>query len=102
MSRDKKGMVLSGALKNHGRKRVRRTQIGKDVTASLRFIEALGLWFHRVWAEWLAALSGGVYVPFEIYELAKGVTVLKVATMVINLIIVAYMSRVLFVRYRRV
>jgi hypothetical protein len=32
MSRDKKGMVLSGALKNHGRKRVRRTQIGKDVT----------------------------------------------------------------------
>jgi uncharacterized membrane protein (DUF2068 family) len=70
--------------------------------ASLRFIEALGLWFHRVWAEWLAALSGGVYVPFEIYELAKGVTVLKVATLVINLIIVAYMSRVLFVRYRRV
>jgi uncharacterized membrane protein (DUF2068 family) len=70
--------------------------------ASLRFAEAGGLWFHRVWAEWLAALSGGIYVPFELYELANGVTVLKVATLSINLIIVAYMSRVLFYRYLKV
>jgi hypothetical protein len=33
MSGDKRGMVLSDALKDHGRKAVSRTQIGRDVTA---------------------------------------------------------------------
>lgn len=49
----------------------------------------------------MEAFSGRVYVPFELYELAKGVTALKVATLVIILIIVAYMSRILFVGYRK-
>ena len=36
----------------------------------VRGVEAYGLWHARRWAEWFAALSGGIYVPFEIYELA--------------------------------
>jgi uncharacterized membrane protein (DUF2068 family) len=31
----------------------------------MRVLEAYGLWNDRVWGEWLGALSGGVYVPFE-------------------------------------
>lgn len=57
----------------------------------LRFIEAYGLWRQRRWAEWLAALSGAVYVPVEIYEIAHHVSWLKVGALVINLAIVAYM-----------
>ncbi len=68
--------------------------------AGIRFIEAYGLWFARLWAEWFAALSGGVYVPFELYELTHSVTLLKGAMLVINLGIVAYMSRALIARYR--
>jgi len=59
--------------------------------AALRFVEAYGLWNERRWAEWLAALSGGVYVPVEIYEIARHVTWLKIVTLVINLAVVAYM-----------
>lgn len=59
--------------------------------ALVRFIEAYGLWYERRWAEWLAALSGGVYVPFELYELAQGVNWLRAGALVVNLIIVAYM-----------
>jgi hypothetical protein len=65
-------------------------------TTSLRFAEVGGLRFHRVWAEWLAAQSGGIYLPFELYELyelANGVTALKVATPTINLIIRSPASR---------
>ncbi|HVZ65721.1 MAG TPA: DUF2127 domain-containing protein [Lacunisphaera sp.] len=57
----------------------------------VRFIEAYGLWFERRWAEWLAALSGGIYVPLEIYELIVRATWLKFAALVINLVVVAYM-----------
>ena len=42
--------------------------------SSVRFIEAYGLWRDRAWAKWFAALSGAIYVPFELYELYAGPT----------------------------
>ncbi len=65
--------------------------------ASLRLIEAYGLWRGRRWAEWLAALSGGIYVPVEIYELARGVSWIKVAALLLNAAVVAYMGYTLWV-----
>jgi uncharacterized membrane protein (DUF2068 family) len=59
--------------------------------ASLRLIEAYGLWNDRAWAEWLAAISGGIYIPFEIYELGRGFTVLRLVTFTCNVVIVAVM-----------
>src|ERR1700691_2323764 len=44
------------------------------VYAVMREIEAYALWHQRRWAEWFALVSGGVYLPIEIYELARGVT----------------------------
>lgn len=60
--------------------------------AAIRFAEAYGLWRGRRWAEWFAALSGGVYIPIEIYELLQRVTWLRVAALLLNIIIVAYMA----------
>ena len=59
--------------------------------ATVRFAEAYGLWHERRWAEWLAALSGGVYVPIELFELLRHATWIKFAALAINLVIVAYM-----------
>jgi uncharacterized membrane protein (DUF2068 family) len=59
--------------------------------SSVRFIEASGLWHNRGWAKWFAALSGGIYVPFELYELYLGASWLKLAALVLNLAVVAYM-----------
>jgi uncharacterized membrane protein (DUF2068 family) len=66
--------------------------------AALRFAEAYGLWFERRWAEWLATLSGGVYVPVEIYELTRSVTPFKVGALILNTLVVAYMCRLLLRR----
>ncbi|HVU17152.1 MAG TPA: DUF2127 domain-containing protein [Candidatus Didemnitutus sp.] len=59
--------------------------------ATVRFIEAYGLWFERKWAEWFAAFSGGVYIPIEVFELAKHPTWVRYSTLMLNLIVVAYM-----------
>jgi len=64
--------------------------------AVVRFAEAYGLWLERRWAEWLAALSGAIYVPMEIYELTRGVSWIKVAALLLNAAIVACMCRVLW------
>jgi uncharacterized membrane protein (DUF2068 family) len=59
--------------------------------ALLEGVEAIGLWRGRRWAEYLTFVATVVFVPYEIYELTKSVTTLKVVTLVINLAIVAYL-----------
>ncbi len=70
------------------------------VYALVRFLEAYGLWRARPWAEWLAAVSGAIYVPVEIYELSRGLSWIKLAALVLNIAVVAYMCYVLW-RSRR-
>ena len=36
----------------------------------VRFTEAYGLWKDRWWGEWLGALSGALYIPFELWHFA--------------------------------
>jgi uncharacterized membrane protein (DUF2068 family) len=57
----------------------------------IRFIEAYGLWHARAWAEWFAFGAGAIYLPFEVYELIRKLTLIRVAILLVNLIIVVYM-----------
>jgi uncharacterized membrane protein (DUF2068 family) len=57
----------------------------------LRFAEGYGLWKQRTWAEWFAFGSGLLLIPLEIRELLRGVTLLRSAVFVGNLIVVFYM-----------
>ena len=66
--------------------------------AALRFVEAYGLWRMRAWAEWLAIISGGVYLPVELYELIVKATVVKASVFIVNAGIVGYL---IYVRRRR-
>ena len=57
----------------------------------IRFIEAYGLWRNRAWAEWFAIISGGVYLPLELYELIHHATAVKTMVLIVNAGIVAYL-----------
>jgi uncharacterized membrane protein (DUF2068 family) len=57
----------------------------------LRFIEAYGLWYALPWAEWMAAITGGIYVPFEADDFIRRPSWLRLAVIVVNLLIVLYM-----------
>lgn len=59
-----------------------------------RLFEAYGLWFGKVWAEWLAVVSGGIYLPVEIYELVEKFTWVRVSALTVNLVVVAFMISV--------
>jgi uncharacterized membrane protein (DUF2068 family) len=63
--------------------------------ALFRFLEAFGLWFGRRWAEWLAVVSGGLYVPLEIYELIQRDTWVRASALIVNLAVVCLMTAVL-------
>ena len=59
--------------------------------SGLRFVEAYGLWRARAWAEWVALVSGMLYLPFEIRLLVHRVTLLHVAFLTVNVAVVAFM-----------
>jgi uncharacterized membrane protein (DUF2068 family) len=59
--------------------------------AGLRAAEAYGLWNARAWAEWLAIISGSLYLPWEIIEVAKHDNRIRWAVLIVNIVIVLYM-----------
>jgi uncharacterized membrane protein (DUF2068 family) len=68
--------------------------------AALRLTEAYGLWKGRTWAEWLAMVSGALLLPFEVRELFRGITPWRVALLVGNLAVVAYLINVIVTNRR--
>ena len=57
----------------------------------IRFIEAFGLWRRKRWAAWLGVLSGGIYIPVELFEVTHRLSWAKLTVLSANLAIVAYL-----------
>lgn len=67
--------------------------------AAIRFVEGYGLWKSRAWAEWLAAVSGAIYLPIEISHLIKHASVINITVLATNAVVVVYM--IYRLRWRR-
>ena len=63
--------------------------------SALRLVEAYGLWNQRHWAEWVAVISGAIYVPFEIYALVAHPGWKPLALLIGNLIVLFYIAMIL-------
>jgi uncharacterized membrane protein (DUF2068 family) len=57
----------------------------------VRLFEAYGLWNDKAWAEWLAALSGGLYIPFEVGHLAHRLSAISGLVLAANILVVGFM-----------
>jgi uncharacterized membrane protein (DUF2068 family) len=57
----------------------------------LRFTEAYGLWHARPWGEKLGALSGALYVPFELQHLIHRPSALTLAVLTTNVAVVGFL-----------
>ncbi|HWW62671.1 MAG TPA: DUF2127 domain-containing protein [Thermoanaerobaculia bacterium] len=65
--------------------------------AALFATEGVGLWLEKRWAEYLTIIATASFIPFEVYEVMKRVSALRVAVLIANALIVGY----LVVRVRR-
>lgn len=57
----------------------------------LEMVEGVGLWLARRWAEYLTVVATAAFLPYEIYELARSITVTKVVAFLINVAAVVYL-----------
>ena len=71
---------------------------GAFAYSALRFAEAYGLWRARAWGQWIGIVSGGIYLPVEVIALVRGPSALKAILLVLNALLVAYLS---VTRYRQ-
>ena len=66
--------------------------IGLPAYALIELVEGIGLWRAQRWGEYFAMVATSIFLPLEVWELAMGhITWLKVATFVINLLLVVYL-----------
>jgi uncharacterized membrane protein (DUF2068 family) len=61
----------------------------------LELVEGTGLWLDQLWAEYLTVVATSLLIPFELYELVHRPTALKAGGLVVNVLIVAYLVRLL-------
>lgn len=59
--------------------------------ASLEATEMVGLWLAKRWAEYLTFVATIFFIPLEVFELARGMSALKLTTFVVNIAIAAYL-----------
>ena len=69
--------------------------------AAIRLTEGYGLWKDRAWAEWLAAVSGAIYLPLELSHLLRHTTLINGVVLLGNLAVVAFMVLRLHQRRRQ-
>ena len=74
-----------------------RFSLGALAYAALLLTEAVGLMRGKHWAEYLTIVATSSLLPLEIYELSRRLTATRLAALIVNLVIVAY----LVVRVRR-
>ena len=64
--------------------------------SAVRLVEAVGLWLQRQWAEWFGLLTGGLYIPVELFEISRRITWPKVAVLLVNTGVVGYLACILY------
>ena len=68
---------------------------------ALRLVESYGLWFDRSWGELFGALSGALYLPFEVRHLLLRPGAIGAAVFAVNLFLIAYLLMTLRAKRRR-
>jgi uncharacterized membrane protein (DUF2068 family) len=73
------------------RTHLRAIEFGTFFYAALHTVEGIGLILGYHWAEYLVIVATGSLIPFEIYEIARKLSLVRVTLFVLNVAIVIYL-----------
>ncbi len=73
------------------RSQLRTLEVGTFFYAALHTIEGTGLILGYHWAEYLVIFATGSLIPFEIYEMVRRFTSIRVGLFIVNVAIVIYL-----------
>lgn len=67
---------------------------------AMHLLEGWGLWRAKAWASWLGCITVALYLPFDVYALAKHPGWLSLAVVAVNLLVLWVLARDLVIRRR--
>jgi uncharacterized membrane protein (DUF2068 family) len=73
---------------------------GIFIYAIFDIIEGVGLVLEKGWAEYFTLILTGSFLPWEFYEIARHVTILKIVITILNLAVFIYLGWVIYEKVR--
>jgi len=83
--------LLLTKLKILDDRHLKELSLGTFVYAAIFLVEGIGLMFRKRWAEYFTIITTASFLPLEIYELARRVSVSRGLALAVNVTIVAYL-----------
>lgn len=68
--------------------------------AAVSFAEGIGLYLERAWGEFLTLAITASFLPWEVFEILRRITWVRVGLLTINVLIFVYLLRIVFDRAR--
>jgi uncharacterized membrane protein (DUF2068 family) len=87
---------LLSHLANVDEKKLREFSLGTFFYSAVLLCEGTGLWLGKRWAEYFTILATGSFIPLEIYELHRRLTLPRFTLLLLNVAIVIYLIWHLF------
>jgi uncharacterized membrane protein (DUF2068 family) len=79
-------------------KLLRRFGVGLFAYAAVGTVEGIGLYFEKAWAEYMTLLITASFLPWELYEVFKRVTLVHSGLLVVNIMVLLYLLKVVVER----
>jgi len=71
------------------------------IYAGLDLIEGIGLYLEKGWAEYLTLLITASFLPLELFEVSRRITLIRVALLIVNTLVFIYLLKVVAERAKR-
>ncbi len=72
-------------------RKLREFSVGTFIYSALQLTEGTGLLLGKGWAKYFTVISTSVFIPLEIYEIARRVSPAKIAVLLINAAVIVYL-----------
>jgi uncharacterized membrane protein (DUF2068 family) len=80
---------------------LRRFGVGLFAYAALGTAEGIGLYLEKVWAEYMTLGITASFLPWEIFEVFRRVTLIRSALLVVNVLVFLYLLKVVIEREKQ-
>jgi uncharacterized membrane protein (DUF2068 family) len=80
---------------------LRRIGFGAFCYAAIGILEGIGLYLEKAWGEYLTLIITASFLPIEILEIMRRLTMPKVALLLGNVLVLIYLTKVVIDRQRR-
>ena len=69
--------------------------------ATISAVEGIGLYFEKIWAEYLTLAITASFLPWELFEIVRRITLIRVSLLAVNLLVFFYLLQLVTIREKQ-